>query len=60
MSKMAPQVGPDITERIFMPRFAEMCTDALFHVRKVIFINIDIVVELVFCVVLIHNFVGKC
>ena len=32
---MAPLVGKDITERIFLPRFAEICTDALFHVRKV-------------------------
>lgn len=35
MSKMAPLVGKDITERVFMPRFAELCTDAHFHVRKV-------------------------
>lgn len=35
MSKMAPLVGKDITERVFMLRFAELCTDALFHVRKV-------------------------
>ena len=32
---MAPLVGKDITERVFMPRFAELCTDAHFHVRKV-------------------------
>ena len=36
MSKMAPMVGRDITEQHFMPRFLEMCTDALFHVRKVV------------------------
>ncbi|ELT87826.1 hypothetical protein CAPTEDRAFT_156976 [Capitella teleta] len=35
MSKLAPLVGQDITRRIFLPRFAELCTDALFHVRKV-------------------------
>ena len=35
MSKMAPLVGKDITRRVFMMRFAELCTDALFHVRKV-------------------------
>ena len=29
-------VGRDITEQHFMPRFLEMCTDALFHVRKVV------------------------
>lgn len=32
---MAPLVGKDVTERMFLPRFAEMCTDPLFHVRKV-------------------------
>lgn len=35
MSKMAPLVGKDLTERMFLERFSSMCTDALFHVRKV-------------------------
>ncbi|KAH9504961.1 Serine/threonine-protein phosphatase 4 regulatory subunit 1 [Bulinus truncatus] len=35
MSKMAPLLGKEITERHFLPRFSEMCTDPLFHVRKV-------------------------
>ncbi len=35
MSKLAPLVGRDLTERCLMPRFAELCTDAHFHVRKV-------------------------
>ncbi|RUS92186.1 hypothetical protein EGW08_000039, partial [Elysia chlorotica] len=35
MSKMAPLLGKDITDRHFLPRFSEMCTDPLFHVRKV-------------------------
>jgi hypothetical protein len=35
MSKLAPLVGHDITRCIFLPRFAELCTDPLFHVRKV-------------------------
>ena len=35
MSKMAPLLGRDITERMFLPRFCEMLTDPLFHVRKV-------------------------
>ena len=35
MSKMAPLLGQDMTEREFLPRFCEMCTDPLFHVRKV-------------------------
>ncbi|XP_077075100.1 serine/threonine-protein phosphatase 4 regulatory subunit 1 isoform X3 [Siphateles boraxobius] len=34
--KMAPMVGKDITERLFLPRFCEMCCDCrMFHVRKV-------------------------
>ncbi|KAM6953821.1 serine/threonine-protein phosphatase 4 regulatory subunit 1 [Aplochiton taeniatus] len=34
--KMAPMVGRDITERLFLPRFCEMCCDCrMFHVRKV-------------------------
>lgn len=35
MSKMAPLVGQDITERYFLPRFKALCSDPLFHVRKV-------------------------
>ncbi|XP_067652589.1 serine/threonine-protein phosphatase 4 regulatory subunit 1-like isoform X1 [Haliotis asinina] len=35
MSKMAPLLGKDITERQFLSRYCEMCTDPLFHVRKV-------------------------
>ncbi|XP_016396158.1 serine/threonine-protein phosphatase 4 regulatory subunit 1-like [Sinocyclocheilus rhinocerous] len=34
--KMAPMVGKDVTERLFLPRFCEMCCDCrMFHVRKV-------------------------
>ncbi|XP_030191877.1 serine/threonine-protein phosphatase 4 regulatory subunit 1 isoform X7 [Lynx canadensis] len=36
MCKMAPMVGKDITERLILPRFCEMCCDCrMFHVRKV-------------------------
>ncbi|XP_033755610.1 serine/threonine-protein phosphatase 4 regulatory subunit 1-like isoform X3 [Pecten maximus] len=35
MSKMAPLLGKEMTERVFLPRYCEMCTDPLFHVRKV-------------------------
>ncbi|XP_052816224.1 serine/threonine-protein phosphatase 4 regulatory subunit 1-like isoform X2 [Mya arenaria] len=35
MSKMAPLLGKDMTERVFLDRFCEMCCDPLFHVRKV-------------------------
>ena len=35
MSKMAPLLGKEMTERLFLIRFCEMCTDPLFHVRKV-------------------------
>ncbi|XP_006876295.1 PREDICTED: serine/threonine-protein phosphatase 4 regulatory subunit 1-like [Chrysochloris asiatica] len=33
---MAPMVGKDISERLILPRFCEMCCDCrMFHVRKV-------------------------
>ncbi|XP_063441439.1 serine/threonine-protein phosphatase 4 regulatory subunit 1-like isoform X4 [Mytilus trossulus] len=35
MSKMSQLLGRDMTERLFLSRFCEMCTDPLFHVRKV-------------------------
>ena len=35
MSKMAPLLGKEMTERVFLARFCEMCGDPLFHVRKV-------------------------
>ncbi|XP_056377542.1 serine/threonine-protein phosphatase 4 regulatory subunit 1 isoform X2 [Hyla sarda] len=36
MCKMASMVGKDITERLILPRFCEMCCDCrMFHVRKV-------------------------
>ncbi|XP_030301365.1 serine/threonine-protein phosphatase 4 regulatory subunit 1 isoform X3 [Calypte anna] len=35
MCKMASMVGKDITERLVLPRFCEMCCDCrMFHVRK--------------------------
>jgi len=47
MSKMAPLLGKDITERLFLPRFSEMCTDPLFHVRKVCAANFGEVASVV-------------
>ncbi|XP_045105779.1 LOW QUALITY PROTEIN: serine/threonine-protein phosphatase 4 regulatory subunit 1-like [Portunus trituberculatus] len=35
MSKMAPLIGRDMTERLFLQRFTALCSDALFQVRKV-------------------------
>ncbi|KAL3859973.1 hypothetical protein ACJMK2_010151 [Sinanodonta woodiana] len=35
MSKMAPLIGKEMTEKFFLSRFCEMCSDPLFHVRKV-------------------------
>uniref|UniRef100_A0A5F4WI12 Serine/threonine-protein phosphatase 4 regulatory subunit 1 n=1 Tax=Callithrix jacchus TaxID=9483 RepID=A0A5F4WI12_CALJA len=41
MCKMAPMVGKDITERLILPRFCEMCCDCrMFHVRKKLMCNI--------------------
>ncbi|CAL1530665.1 unnamed protein product [Lymnaea stagnalis] len=47
MSKMAPLLGKDITERLFLPRFSEMCNDPLFHVRKVCAANFGEVASVV-------------
>ncbi|KAG7166228.1 Serine/threonine-protein phosphatase 4 regulatory subunit 1-like, partial [Homarus americanus] len=35
MSKMAPLIGREMTERLFLERFTRLCSDALFQVRKV-------------------------
>ena len=35
MSKMAPLIGRSSTERLFLGRFAALCTDPVFYVRKV-------------------------
>ena len=32
---MAPLIGKDMSEAIFLERFAALCIDPLFHVRKV-------------------------
>jgi serine/threonine-protein phosphatase 4 regulatory subunit 1 len=34
MSKMAPLIGRSSTERLFLSRFAALCTDEVFYVRK--------------------------
>jgi len=35
LSKMAPLLGKEMAERLFLQRFATLCVDPLFHVRKV-------------------------
>ena len=35
LSKMAPLVGKDMVESLFLERFAALCVDPIFHVRKV-------------------------
>jgi len=35
LSKMAPLIGKEMAERLFLQRFATLCVDPLFHVRKV-------------------------
>merc|ERR1719283_29385 len=35
LSKMAPLIGREMAERLFLQRFATLCVDPLFHVRKV-------------------------
>lgn len=35
MIKMVPLLGPEITERVYLSRFAQLCSNKLFYVRKV-------------------------
>jgi len=35
LSKMAPLIGREMSQRLFLQRFATLCVDPLFHVRKV-------------------------
>ncbi|GAB1599211.1 serine/threonine-protein phosphatase 4 regulatory subunit 1-like isoform X2 [Argonauta hians] len=35
MCKMAPLLGREMTERLFLSRFTQMCSDPLCHVRKI-------------------------
>lgn len=35
MTKIAPLIGNEATERSFLKRFGDLCADPLFHVRKV-------------------------
>merc|ERR1719507_1897232 len=35
LSKMAPLIGKEMSQRLFLHRFATLCVDPLFHVRKV-------------------------
>lgn len=32
---MAPMVGKELTEKYFLSQFDNLCSDPLFHVRKV-------------------------
>ena len=34
LSKMAPLIGKEMVEALFLERFASLCADPLFHVRK--------------------------
>lgn len=34
MSKMAPLLGREVTERLFVPRLLPLCSNNLFFVRK--------------------------
>ena len=35
MCRMAPLLGGDLSRRVFLDRFASLCGDGLFHVRKI-------------------------
>uniref|UniRef100_T1IHI6 WW-binding domain-containing protein n=1 Tax=Strigamia maritima TaxID=126957 RepID=T1IHI6_STRMM len=43
MGKMAPMIGREITERLFLKTFANLCLDGLFHVRKMCAANFGII-----------------
>merc|ERR1719278_692210 len=42
LSKMAPLVGQEMCVRLFLNRFATLCSDPLFHVRKVCAANFGV------------------
>ena len=52
---MASLVGPGITEKYFVPRFEVLCSDTLFHVRKVCIVY----AELLTLIYAIHILVVK-
>ncbi|XP_072393509.1 serine/threonine-protein phosphatase 4 regulatory subunit 1-like isoform X1 [Diabrotica undecimpunctata] len=35
MSKLAPLLGRDVTERVFLGRFIDLCSSPIFHIRTV-------------------------
>lgn len=35
MSRIAPLLGRDVTERVFLRRFSQLCTSNMFYARKV-------------------------
>ncbi|XP_038070184.1 serine/threonine-protein phosphatase 4 regulatory subunit 1-like isoform X2 [Patiria miniata] len=35
MSKVAPLIGKEITLNLVLPQFTELCSDSMFHIRKV-------------------------
>jgi len=49
LSKMAPYIGKEMTEEIFLSRFASLCCDPLFHVRKVCAANFGDFASVVGC-----------
>ena len=46
---MAPLIGKEMTEAIFLERFATLCVDPLFHVRKVCAANFGDFASVVGC-----------
>lgn len=35
MSRLAPFLGQEVTERVFLQRFSQLCSNHMFYVRKV-------------------------
>ena len=46
---MAPLIGKEMTESVFLDRFASLCVDPLFHVRKVCAANFGDFANVVGC-----------
>ena len=35
MVRISPLVNNDVVEKLFLPKFCELCSESMFHIRKV-------------------------
>lgn len=59
MCKMAPLLGREMTERLFLAYFAQMCIDPLFHVRRICACNFGEMCVVVGGESTEHNLLGR-